>query len=300
MIFRKPKFEHLERYLANKDYDKALTAVADELKRNPSQFNLLLRQAEILGLAGDRERAVRVYRELAERYARDGFYAKAIALYKKVLRLDPDLDDINAELSRLIEQDQRSRLPLEERLALEQPADGPEIVIDLEDAPAGRRAAGESVAAAAEDAARSKELEASRLFTAFPEGALEAVLASTELRSYDEGDIIVTEGERGSSLFLIVSGEVKVFTRGERGEHVPLAELGPGDFFGEVSLLTGRPRTATITAKTEVTAIELAREDVDEITATHPGVDAVLKAFYERRAQQTVEAVIRRMRDGRG
>jgi CRP-like cAMP-binding protein len=67
-----------------------------------------------------------------------------------------------------------------------------------------------------------------------------------------------------------------------------------------VSLLTGRPRTATITAKTEVTAIELAREDVDEITATHPGVDAVLKAFYERRAQQTVEAVIRRMRDGRG
>lgn len=295
MIFRKPKFEHLDRYLANKEYDKALTAVADELGRNPSQFNLLLRQAEILGMAGDRERAVRVYRQLAERYARDGFYAKAIALYKKVLRLDPALEDVTSELARLIEEDQRSRLPLEERLALDRGPEPPEVVLDLDDAPPDGGPPGRGAEPDA-DRLRAKELEASRLFTAFPEGALEAILASTQLRSYDEGDIIVTEGEQGSSLFLIVSGEVKVFTRGEHGEHVPLAELGAGDFFGEVSLLTGRPRTATITAKSEITAIELARDDVDDITASHPGVLEVLRTFYERRAQQTVEAVINRMR----
>ena len=300
MIFRKPKFEHLDRYLANKEYDKALTAVADELKRNPSQFNLLLRQAEILGMAGDRDRAVRVYRELAERYARDGFYAKAIALYKKVLRLDPALEDVSSELVRLIEEDQRSRLPLEERLSLDRGTDRPEVVIELDDEPHADRAPSHGDAEPSADALRDKELEASRLFTAFPEGALEPILASTELRSYAEGDIIVTEGERGSSLFLIVSGEVKVFTRGERGEHVPLAELGPGDFFGEVSLLTGRPRTATITAKNEVAAIELARHDLDQITSSHPGVLEVLRSFYERRAQQTVEAVITRMRQDEG
>jgi cAMP-dependent protein kinase regulator len=300
VIFRKPKFEHLDRYLANKEYDKALTAVADELARNPSQFNLLLRQAEILGMAGNRDRAVRVYRELAERYARDGFYAKAIALYKKVLRLDPALEDVTSELARLIEEDQRSRLPLEERLALDRRPDRPEVILELDDAPTAAEATGEGGEDAGDDRLRNKELEASRLFTAFPDGALEAILASTELRSYAEGDIIVTEGEQGSSLFLIVSGEVKVFTRGERGEHVPLAELGAGDFFGEVSLLTGRPRTATITAKGEVTAIELARDDIDDITASHPGVLEVLRTFYERRAQQTVEAVINRMRDQAG
>ena len=301
MIFRKPKFEHLDRYLANKEYDKALTAVADELARNPSQFNLLLRQAEILGMAGDRDRAVKVYRELAEKYARDGFYAKAIALYKKVLRLDPALEDVTSELARLIEEDQRSRLPLEERLALDRQPSPPEVVLDLDDTPSEPDAIAPYPDRQAEaDRVRNKELEASRLFTAFPEGALEAILASTELRSYAEGDIIVTEGEQGSSLFLIVSGGVKVFTRGERGEHVPLAELGPGDFFGEVSLLTGRPRTATITAKDEVTAIEIARDDVDEIAATHPGVLDVLRSFYERRAQETVEAVITRMRQDTG
>ncbi len=301
MIFRKPKFEHLDRYLANKEYDKALTAVADELARNPSQFNLLLRQAEILGMAGDRDRAVRVYRELAEGYARDGFYAKAIALYKKVLRLEPALEDVTSELARLIEEDQRSRLPLEERLALERPSDRSEVTLDLDDTPLAADATASHRDNHEEaDRLRNKELEASRLFTGFPEGALEAILASTELRSYAEGDIIVTEGEQGSSLFLIVSGEVKVFTRGERGEHVPLAELGPGDFFGEVSLLTGRPRTATITAKDEVTAIEIARDDVDEIAATHPDVLEVLRSFYERRAQETVEAVISRMRQDAG
>jgi len=126
---------------------------------------------------------------------------------------------------------------------------------------------------------------------------LEDILTVTSLRSYQEGDIVVTEGEQGSSLFLVVTGQVKVFTRGERGEHLPLAELGPGDFFGEVSLLTGRPRTATITAKTEVVAIELDKDDVDRISVDHPEVSEVLEDFYRRRAQETVEAVIRRLRE---
>jgi len=276
--FSRPRIENLDRYLADREYDKALAAVAGELRKNPRQFNMLLRQAEILGLAGNRQQAISVYRELAEKYARDGFYAKAIALYKKVLRLAPDLEEVHAELARLIEEDRQSRRPFEERMAaaartVEPPAEAPE-----------------------RPAEEFKELRASALFASFREQALEQILTSTSLRSYQEGDIIVTEGEIGSSLFLIVSGEVKVFTRGERGEHVPLAELGAGDFFGEVSLLTGKPRTATITAKNAVIAIELSKHDVDRISAEHPEVRSVLEDFYQRRAHETVEAVIRRMR----
>lgn len=276
--FSRPRIEHLDRYLVDKEYDKALAAVAGELRKNPRQFNMLLRQAEILGMAGNRQQAISVYRELAEKYARDGFYAKAIALYKKVLRLAPDLEEVHAELARLIEEDQQSRRPFEERVG------------------AASRAVEPSAEAAAQPLAELKELRASALFASFREQALEQILTSTSLRTYQEGDIIVTEGEIGSSLFLIVSGEVKVFTRGERGEHLPLAELGAGDFFGEVSLLTGKPRTATITAKNAVLAIELSKSDVDRISEQHPEVRSVLEDFYQRRAQETVEAVIRRMR----
>ncbi len=309
--FSRPKFENLDRYIANKEYDKALEAVAGELMRNPSQFNLLLRQAEILGLAGNRDQAINVYRQLAERYARDGFYAKAIALYKKVLRLDPGLDEIHRELATLIEEDQRSRRPLGERLTAARSTPEPESAAGPEAATPAHEVAEEGTTASsptpapdasdAPDAAaaqETKEIQASALFASFHEEALEEILTSTSLRSYHEGDIIVTEGEEGSSLFLIVSGEVKVFTRGQRGEHLPLAELGAGDFFGEVSLLTGKPRTATITAKGPVIAIELHKNDVDRIAETHPEVTRILEDFYTRRAQETVEAVIRRMRSG--
>ncbi len=271
-----PKIEHLDRYVAAKDYEKALAAVASELEKNPRRFNMLLRQAELLGLAGNRDQAIRVYRKLAEKYAHDGFYAKAIALYKKVLKLDSGLEDVNKELTRLIAEERESKRPLEERLRVQAGAEGPDSDLERQQ--------------------EVKELRASRLFVSFDDQALEEILSSTSLRSYGEGDIIVTEGQLGSSLFLIVSGEVKVFTLGERGEHLLLAELGPGDFFGEVSLLTGKPRTATITAKTQVAAIELQKADVDRISIANPSVPKVLSEFYERRAQDTVEAVIRRMR----
>lgn len=274
----KPRFEHLDKYLAGKDYDKALTAVVAELKRNPSQFNLLLRQAEILGLAGNRDKAITLYKDLAEKYAKNGFFAKAIALYKKVLRLDPEQEEVHSELARLIDEEAKGHLPLAERLAMDQ---------------ARIHAKGDQESAPTPE---DKERDASALFSAFPKEALEDLLASTNLRSYQEGDIIVTEGEEGHSLFLLVSGEVKVFTRGERGEHLQLAELGAGDFFGEVSLLTGRPRTATITAKSIVNAIELTQSAVDAIAAEYPRVRTVLEDFYASRAQATVEAVIRKMR----
>lgn len=274
--FRRPRLEDLDRYLASRDYDRALAAVAEELKRNPKQFNLLLRQAEILSMAGDRDAAVRLYRELGERFARDGFYAKAIAIYKKVLRLAPEAEDVHSELARLLEEEGREHLPIRDRVeGIHAPPAQPAI---------------------ARGNPELKELAASVLFASFRRQALEEVLTSTSLRSFAEDDVIVREGEPGSSLFLVVSGTVAVITRDEAEQQVPLAELGPGDFFGEVSLLTGRPRTATIVALTPVLAIELDRHDVDRIARQHPEVRTVLEDFCTRRAHDTVEALLRRRR----
>ena len=265
--------DNLDRYLAKKDYDKALGAIKKELAKNPDQLNLRLRLADVLDLQGKRDKAISIYRTIAEAQARDGFYARAIAVYKKILRLDPE-QDVHSEMVRLIEEDQRNKIVGQLRRDRVAAIKQEKATVDQE----------------------LKELQSSTLFSSFEREALVEIVVSTELRSYDEGDIIVTEGEPGSSLFLIVGGSVKVFTRSDDGGNLQLAELGPGDFFGEVSLLSGKPRTATITARTTVTAIEIDRASVDRIAENHPEVMKVLEDFYERRAKETVEAVIRRLR----
>ena len=266
--------DQLDRYFAKKEYDKALEAIKTQLEKNPNQLNLRLRQAEILDLKGNRDKAIFIYRDIAETQARDGFYARAIAAYKKILKLDPG-QNVHSEMARLIEEDRRTKIASQERRELTG-------VVDEEPSTTSQEL---------------KELQASTLFSSFEREALVEIITSTELRSYNQGDIIVTEGEVGSSLFLVVGGAVKVFTRTEDGGNMPLAELGAGDFFGEVSLLTGRPRTATITASTEVTAIELDRVSLDRIAEGHPEVGKVLEDFCERRAQDAVEAVIKRIRE---
>ena len=93
---------------------------------------------------------------------------------------------------------------------------------------------------------------------------------------------------------------MRVSTRAEDGEEVVLAELGPGDFFGEVALLTRRPRTATVKAATEAELLRLDHSTVDRLRQSHPDIDASLAEFHRRRAEKTVEALIERMKRSAG
>jgi hypothetical protein len=136
-----------------------------------------------------------------------------------------------------------------------------------------------------QEEAAPEDVAESPLFSSFSPEELEAVIAGLELLSFEPGDVIVLEGDPGDSLFVVTTGVVKAFLR-EPGPSPPrLARLlGEGDFFGEVSILSGRPRTATVTAATHCELLELDRATLDEITATHPNVRAVLEDFYVQRA----------------
>ena len=121
-----------------------------------------------------------------------------------------------------------------------------------------------------------------------------ALIKEMELEQHNEGDVIITEGEAGSSMYVIAHGEVKVYTHGAggKGGNVYLAKLGEGDFFGEVSVLTGKPRTATITASKPTELLRLDKEKLDTALAKYPGIRKVLDDFYRKRAKHTVEAMI--------
>ena len=88
----------------------------------------------------------------------------------------------------------------------------------------------------------------------------------------------------GQSVFILATGEVKVFVRGPDRRSVMVGALGEGSFFGEISTLSGRPRSATITAAAACEILELDRAALDAISATHPRVRAVLETFSAARS----------------
>lgn len=138
----------------------------------------------------------------------------------------------------------------------------------------------------------SRPVPKSPLFEVLTDVERDALVREMELESHDEGSVIISEGQPGSSMYVIANGEVKVFTHGAAGGAIYLAKLGEGDFFGEVSMLTGKPRTATITASQRTELLRLDKEKLDNALAKYPGIRKVLKEFYQRRAEHTVEAMI--------
>jgi CRP-like cAMP-binding protein len=136
----------------------------------------------------------------------------------------------------------------------------------------------------------------SPLFEVLSDEERDALVREMEVETHNEGDIVISEGDAGSSMYLIASGEVKVYTRGSAGTPVYLAQLGAGDFFGEVSVLTGKPRTATITAAQRTELLRLDKVKLDNALAKYPGIRRVLDDFYKRRAKHTVEAMIENLK----
>lgn len=91
------------------------------------------------------------------------------------------------------------------------------------------------------------------------------------------GERLVVQGEKGSDLFLIARGVVAVLAARKDGLVRRIASLHPGDFFGEMALITGRPRNATVEAVTECQLYRLAKADVELLCRTCPGIDKALE-----------------------
>lgn len=126
------------------------------------------------------------------------------------------------------------------------------------------------------------------------EGRLRA-LQESSLKTFPRGRVILREGEPGEEFYLIADGTVRVETTRTDDEHpVELATLGRGAFFGEVSVLTGRPRTATVTAADEVLVVVFSKDLVDRLFEAYPRVKRLLETMVLGRARDTIEKITTR------
>ena len=310
--------------IARRSYPKAVALLQAQLARRPQDARLRLKLADVLILAGRGQEAVGILMSLADAEAADGFAAKAIAVLKRIEKIEPGRRDVEERLAHLIQEKVRlmpgpggaaaaapasqPELGLEEfdpsadplaSAAVEPEPEilpEPDIIPDPPDTPAPTASDSdlEDMAYLSEAQARAAApVVSTPLFEGFTEDELVAVIRGLKLLTFEAGDILVTEGAAGASLFILTTGTVKAFVKNARGESVKVHELAEGSFFGEISILTGRPRTATLTAATSCEVLELDKATLDGITRSHPHVLEVLKRFHEARAQDTVEAIIR-------
>ena len=91
-------------------------------------------------------------------------------------------------------------------------------------------------------------------------------------QTYIRGEVVVRQGEAGSSFYLVARGRVEVLRRTKDGKTVLVGELKPGQFFGELSLLTGEPRSATVRAASDAELLRLEKADFQDILARHPAL----------------------------
>lgn len=120
------------------------------------------------------------------------------------------------------------------------------------------------------------------IFAALGESERQMLAAGGRETLHAAGEAIVRQGDPGASMFVIHSGDVRITL--DPGGH-EVARLGAGSFFGEMSLLTGDPRSATVTAVTDTLVLEISAETFRRIALADPAVvDAVGLAVVTRRA----------------
>ncbi|MFM8734895.1 MAG: cyclic nucleotide-binding domain-containing protein [Pirellulales bacterium] len=110
-------------------------------------------------------------------------------------------------------------------------------------------------------------------------------------RMYAAGEQVVRQGEPGTSLFVILSGRVEVTAREGDPPPVRLALLDPGDYFGEMSLMTGAPRVATVTTLEETRLLEVGKESFGAILAAQPGLVEELGRSLRLRLAERAQAI---------
>jgi len=275
--------EKATQYFSKGKFDQALESYLQIWKLNPKEFRIQLKIGEILQKLNRKKEAIAVYKKVSEAYAKEGFLIRAISVCKIILELDQrEVDSKNllaslyAKRGMLRDSEKASGKRIKKSVSKEVSLVGSDELLDeffaedLEVIP--------------------NVLPEIPLFSELENQAFQALIDTLTPWKVPEGTVICQEKETADSMFIIAHGRVKVTTKDKAEKSIELAQLNPGDFFGEIALFTALPRTATCTACEETDLLEIKRSDFDDIVQRFPGVNVVLHEFYKARILDTVLA----------
>jgi len=126
-------------------------------------------------------------------------------------------------------------------------------------------------------------LVGSDLFKVLPPDVLAVCAASFREAKYHKGEMLFARGDPGTHLHVVAEGQVRLAIATSEGRELSFEIAGPGDFFGEIAVLDGKPRSAEGTALTDVVTFTLERAEFRKLRATHAEISDAVTSFLCRR-----------------
>jgi len=132
------------------------------------------------------------------------------------------------------------------------------------------------------------------LFSGLSSAELEEIVAITTKRSFPKNNVIINEGDETDSLYLIITGKVKVVLSDEDGKEITISILEPSDYFGELALIDDEPRSARVVTMEQCQFCVINQSDFNHVLDNNPGlVRNLLKGLSKRlrEANKNIESL---------
>jgi len=145
---------------------------------------------------------------------------------------------------------------------------------------------------------KKRRLSETAAFREMPLEMLGEIVQVVEEKVFPAKTLLFRRGDPGDSFYVVQTGKVRVFRRDEEGTEITFSELGPGKSFGEMALLTGEPRSASVEALEESRLMVLSKEQFDLVLKSHPDLSlSFIKQLsgWLKRDEQALESEAKRM-----
>jgi CRP-like cAMP-binding protein len=279
-------FENGIRALKDGRYEEALALLAEAVRHKPYDHRARLMAARAMAGLGEKERALTVLLSTAEGLLKRNYLLSAIMAVKLAQQINPEEAPLK-EILRRIHARAREIPPSKVDGPPPLPPPPPPEADPEKDLTGLRGAVLVDCAAEAlksDDGGRVADIRRRAPLPLMAELECEAFVDLAmlmALRELTDTQMLVKEGDSGASVFVIIAGQVRVTRQEDPSRH--LATLSGGALFGELSVITGAPRSASIFAVGDVELFEVTRADLDHVGKNHPTVPQVMAEFAQRR-----------------
>ena len=121
------------------------------------------------------------------------------------------------------------------------------------------------------------------LFNSMPRKVISKIASTAECIAFPKGETIIYEGDLGDSFYQVISGLIRIFHVSEDGVQITLNTLGPGESFGEMALLTGEPRSASVDIQEAGSLLRISKQAFDQFVSEIPGFSLMLSRILSDR-----------------